>query len=324
MNTLSDNSPVEPTTPNHALLESSAEVASSPANPTESNPSSSTEDSPASLSEGNTGLTEDASIIDTNNLLATPRGTVSGAESGIDLSVATSVDGESMSQNLFGVNVDPMINMIEIGGPVVWILMALSVFSLSIIFLKLWQFAVTKPESANDITASLNKWHNHDPAGAIKTLHPHRPVAKIIRYAMHGVTEQQNQALLQEELSRQANRLINQLRALLRPLEVIANLSPLLGLMGTVLGMIVAFQQMEAAGNSVNPSVLSGGIWQALLTTAVGLAVAIPVATIHSILERKVERVTMLLNDSVTQVFTCPLYQTKAAPLSLQEHQRAA
>ncbi|HAD30684.1 MAG TPA: MotA/TolQ/ExbB proton channel family protein, partial [Methylophaga sp.] len=52
---------------------------------------------------------------------------------------------------------------------------------------------------------------------------------------------------------------INQLRSYLRPLEVIASLSPLLGLFGTVLGMILAFQQMELAGSQIDPSVLSGG-----------------------------------------------------------------
>ena len=68
--------------------------------------------------------------------------------------------------------------------------------------------------------------------------------------------------------------------------------------------MIVAFQNMEAAGSRVDPSVLSGGIWQALLTTAVGLAVAIPVVAVHSWMERRVERIAASLNDAVTQVFT--------------------
>ncbi|MEB3734988.1 MotA/TolQ/ExbB proton channel family protein [Halopseudomonas pachastrellae] len=68
--------------------------------------------------------------------------------------------------------------------------------------------------------------------------------------------------------------------------------------------MIVAFQNMEAAGSRVDPSVLSGGIWQALLTTAVGLAVAIPTVAVHSWLERRVERVAAAINDAVTQVFT--------------------
>lgn len=231
---------------------------------------------------------------------------------------------DSLSSDPITASADQLYRMLEIGGPVVWILIALSVFSLSIIFLKLWQFTVIKPESTNDIAESLRKWRSHDPVGAVNALHSKRPVSGIIGYAMQGITQQQDHHLLQDELSRQATHLVNQLRTLLRPLEVIASLSPLLGLMGTVLGMIVAFQQMEAAGNSVNPSVLSGGIWQALLTTAVGLAVAIPVATAHSILERKVERTAMLINDYVTQVFTCPLAQSEAKTVSLREHSRAA
>lgn len=79
-------------------------------------------------------------------------------------------------------------------------------------------------------------------------------------------------------------------------------MSPLLGLLGTVLGMIVAFQQMEAAGAQVDPSTLSSGIWQALLTTAVGLGIAIPAIAVHNWMERKVERVAIRMNDAVTQV----------------------
>ena len=197
-----------------------------------------------------------------------------------------------------------IVELIEIGGPVVWILIALSVFSLSIILLKLWQFAILRPESFQLTEHALNFWQNRDLLSARKVLNNKRPLNQIVLLAMEGLSQGQEQSHLQEELSRQANRFINQLKSLLRPLEVVASLSPLLGLMGTVLGMIVAFQQMEAAGSQVDPSVLSGGIWQALLTTAAGLAVAIPVAAMHSWLDRKVERVSQKLNDVVTQVFT--------------------
>ena len=84
--------------------------------------------------------------------------------------------------------------------------------------------------------------------------------------------------------------------------------------------MIVAFQQMEAAGNQVDPSVLSGGIWQALLTTAVGLAVAIPVVTLHNWMERKVERVAALMNDTVTQIFTVERAQPVSADNKTMRH----
>ena len=68
--------------------------------------------------------------------------------------------------------------------------------------------------------------------------------------------------------------------------------------------MIDAFQQLEAAGNQVNPAVLSGGIWEALLTTAVGLVVAIPVVAMLNWLERRVDHLAHDMDNLVTQVFT--------------------
>jgi biopolymer transport protein ExbB len=85
---------------------------------------------------------------------------------------------------------------------------------------------------------------------------------------------------------------------------VIGTLSPLLGLFGTVLGMIEAFRRLEAAGSRVDPSILSGGIWGALLTTAVGLAVAIPTIAALNWLERRVERLAHDMDDAAARVFT--------------------
>jgi len=222
---------------------------------------------------------------------------------------AAAVDSSSaldiLPEGLNGlIDLNDIIKLLDIGGPVVWILCALSVFALSVILIKLWQFAWQRPESLADVERALGLWRKNEVNLACSCLRQSNPVSQIVEHAMLELDRGVEHAALQEELSRLASRYINQLRALLRPLEVIANLSPLLGLMGTVLGMIVAFQQMEAAGSQVDPSVLSGGIWQALLTTAAGLAVAIPVSAIHSWLDRKVERVAQNMNDVVTQVFT--------------------
>ena len=59
-------------------------------------------------------------------------------------------------------------------------------------------------------------------------------------------------------------------------LEIISQVSPLIGLLGTVIGMIDSFNELEIGGSLVDPSILAGGIWTALLTTAMGLLVAIP------------------------------------------------
>jgi len=222
----------------------------------------------------------------------------------------TQLPAEAMVNSLHD-NAVASVSMIEtlkgwlvVGGPVVWILLAMSVVALSILLIKLWQFNFPRPEGTRAVNRSLSLWHKGDAEGAIAQLNTRQTVPAVLLLAMRGMRSGTDHDLLREELQRVGSYRLNQLKLLLRPLEVIANLAPLLGLLGTVLGMIEAFRQMEAAGSRVDPSILSGGIWQALLTTAVGLAVAIPVVAIHSWLERRVERIAASLNDAVTQVFT--------------------
>ena len=92
------------------------------------------------------------------------------------------------------------------------------------------------------------------------------------------------------------------LRAGFRFMELAATAAPLLGLLGTVLGMIEAFRQLEAAGTKVNPSLLAGGIWEALLTTAAGMVVALVALTCLSIMESLVERASARIERSVNAV----------------------
>lgn len=198
-----------------------------------------------------------------------------------------------------------IIDFLQVGGPVVWILMVFSVVALTIVILKLWQLSSLRAESRKTVDQALLAWRKKEGDQALELLDEKRPIDSLVGFSMRSLQEHKmDVALIREEVERLAMNQLNQLRTFLRPLEIIASLSPLLGLLGTVLGMITAFQQMEGAGNQVDPSVLSGGIWQALLTTAVGLAVAIPVVTMHSWLERKIERIANNINDAVTQVFT--------------------
>lgn len=202
--------------------------------------------------------------------------------------------------------------LLEIGGPVVWILLGFSVIAVSIVLIKIWQIVLLSPESTTTAKKAILLWKQNEPEQALSLLKISKPLDELLALSMEGLRQAEiPKELLKEELQRVASLRINQLRSYLRPLEVIASLSPLLGLFGTVLGMIMAFQQMELAGSQVDPSVLSGGIWQALLTTAVGLGVAIPAVVAHNWLERKTERVAVLINDGVTQVFThAPLINT--------------
>ena len=102
---------------------------------------------------------------------------------------------------------------------------------------------------------------------------------------------------LEGELGRLASRKIRELEDWLRPLAVIAQLSPLVGLLGTVLGMINVFVEIEGATNQVNPSLLAGGIWEALITTALGLAIAIPASAAYAYFEGEIDKRAAKISD---------------------------
>jgi biopolymer transport protein ExbB len=82
----------------------------------------------------------------------------------------------------------------------------------------------------------------------------------------------------------------------------VAALSPLLGLLGTVIGMIRAFMVIEGHGASVSPALLAGGIWEALLTTAAGLTVAIPCLMFHNLFQGRIEQVENELAGMITEL----------------------
>ncbi|HEX5515416.1 MAG TPA: MotA/TolQ/ExbB proton channel family protein [Gammaproteobacteria bacterium] len=198
------------------------------------------------------------------------------------------------------------------GGPVVVVLVIMSVCALAIVLLKLWQFGVLRLTTRGFIDQALSLARQGDAQRAVAVLRAQKnPIAQVMAATLEG-RQQLPEALLREEATRLAVGQLENLRSYLRGLEVIGTLAPLLGLLGTVLGMIAAFQQMEAAGSQVDPSILSGGIWEALLTTAVGLIVAIPAIVALNWLERVIERFRHHMEDALTQVFT--LNPDPAAP----------
>ena len=108
---------------------------------------------------------------------------------------------------------------------------------------------------------------------------------------------------LEAELVRRGNAEVEAMSRHIRLLELIAMVSPLLGLLGTVLGMIQSFQELELAQGAANASVLAGGIWQALLTTAAGLVVAIPAAIGATLLSARVDGAAHDIESAVGRFF---------------------
>jgi len=100
---------------------------------------------------------------------------------------------------------------------------------------------------------------------------------------------------MEETLSEVGQEEINKQNRYIRGLEVIASITPLLGLLGTVIGMVQAFSKVAEHKGIVDPSLLAGGIWEALLTTAAGLSVAIPTMIMLHYFTRRTENVAFNL-----------------------------
>lgn len=207
--------------------------------------------------------------------------------------------------------VDRAIELLQAGGPVVLILIGFSIVALAITFVKLWQFGRIRIGDTRTARRAARLYLQGDTAEALDLARRSRnPAAHVLVLAINGQRRGLPESAVREEAFRYGGDLLETLRGGSRPLEVISSLAPLLGLFGTVLGMIDAFRHLEAAGNQVNPAILSGGIWEALLTTAVGLAVAIPVIVVLNWLERLVETLAHEMDSVVTQIFTVDLSPT--------------
>ncbi len=191
----------------------------------------------------------------------------------------------------------------QAGGPAMWLLALLSVLSLATLLAKAVQFLRSRPAStpaADRALAALAQGNRSDAEAALSTASTptDRVIARALDLARPGVSA----AGWQEEVLRVARAELEALRGGLRLLEVTGTLAPLIGLLGTVFGMINAFQAMQAAGSQVDPALLSGGIWEALVTTAAGLVVAIPALAAFHWCDRTIEQGRHIMEDRLARL----------------------
>lgn len=194
--------------------------------------------------------------------------------------------------------------LVSTGGPVVTLLLVLSVFALALTLIKLQQFWRERVGSDRQAKTALHAWRHGRFADAQSAVQNGRSVSSaVLAAAMRMIQTNAPRQAAEEEVGRIALLRLHSLQRGFRALDAIAQIAPLLGLFGTVLGMIEAFQQLQGAGNAVDPSMLAGGIWVALLTTAVGLAVAMPVSLILTWFESRVENERVTVEAIATEFF---------------------
>lgn len=195
-----------------------------------------------------------------------------------------------------------LVEILSDGGPIIIILLVLSFLSLALIAVKILQlWPVMAGQSARD--AALKLWADGDRTGALAQLGERAPADRMLSAAMNGLEKGTGRAALEADLAWRGSNEVAGMNRYIRLLELVAMISPLLGLLGTVLGMIQSFQELALAEGAANAALLAGGIWQALLTTAAGLVVAIPASIAATLLSERAERATQRIEASIGQLF---------------------
>ena len=194
---------------------------------------------------------------------------------------------------------DPLSRVVDIGGPVVLLLIVIAVVTLAVVIYKLWQFTAAGVGRHRALRDAVAAWDRGDRTEARRALDRSRSyLAPVVDMAVSAPPSPEILARLTAE----AESRFAKLERGLRFLDMVAQLAPLIGLFGTVLGMIEAFQSLQDAGPQVDPSILAGGIWVALLTTAVGLAVAMPTSAILSMFESRLDAERVLAERSIATI----------------------
>lgn len=204
------------------------------------------------------------------------------------------------------------IELMGKGGVMMYPIFLASVIAVAIIIERLIFFKKCK-ENPDDIFTAIKELvgSNKHIGGNDLKKSKDGPVSRMLEVGVKARKEPRWK--LEEKLTVHGQEEISGLRKNLRVLEVIATISPLMGLLGTVIGMVKAFNKVAQYKGQVDPSLLAGGIWEALLTTAAGLALAIPVVILLNYFERKVESISFLLGK-YGQYLVHHLYEDQDEP----------
>jgi len=175
------------------------------------------------------------------------------------------------------------------GGVLVVPIIFCSVLALAIFVERFIRFAILRKRGLNVDERVARNLAENDAQSALRAATDSRsPMGRILAQAMDVMGH--DRETLETVLVHAIEEEVRELSRYLQALATIANIAPLLGLLGTVIGMIKAFMVIQEMGGKVNAAVLAGGIWEAMLTTALGLAVALPTMVAHSYLTGQVDR----------------------------------
>jgi len=197
-----------------------------------------------------------------------------------------------------------MFELIQKGGPLMYLIILCSIFSMAIFlerFIHLYKAEIDTEKFIENVKEAMKKKKlkgvvdlcNNTPG----------PISAILKAAVMKYDRTREE--IREAVEEAGYHEIKKLEKNLNILDAIVNVAPLLGLLGTVTGMISTFrviQEKSASGIAVNPGDLAGGVWEALLTTAAGLVVAIPTYVAYNYLLNRVNMLVTEMEESSTEL----------------------
>lgn len=193
-----------------------------------------------------------------------------------------------------------MWEMIKAGGWLMLPLIVASVLALAISLERLWSLRMARV-APPDLLARVWKWikANQLDAAKLKELRENSPLGEILAAGL--LNSKHGREIMKESIEEAGSHVVHDLEKYLSVLGTIAVISPLLGLLGTVIGIIESFLAVTSSGIS-DPTLLAGGISKALITTAGGLVVAIPAMVVHRYLVRHVSTLTVEMEQQAIKL----------------------
>lgn len=193
-----------------------------------------------------------------------------------------------------------MYELIEAGGWLMIPILLCSIVALAIIVERFWSLQQKKIAPGN-LVSQVWQWYKADHLDQehIDALSSSSPLGRVLAAGL--VNRHHPREIMKETIEDTGRQVVHQLERYLNTLGTIASITPLLGLLGTVIGMIKVFTAITVHGVG-NPTILAGGISEALITTAAGLSVAIPSLIFFRYFRGKVDALVLKMEEEALKV----------------------
>lgn len=193
-----------------------------------------------------------------------------------------------------------MWELVKSGGWIMLPIIACSIIAVAIVAERLWTLRPSRISPPN-LLAQVWRWvqGRELDANKLKELRADSPLGQILAAGL--ANSRHGRDVMKESIQEAGSKVVNDLERFLTPLGTIAAITPLLGLLGTVLGMIEIFSAFMGSGMANAPQ-LAGGIAKALITTAAGLIVAIPALFFHRYLQRRVDELVVGMEQEAVKL----------------------